>query len=152
MVGTAMSIAAVAETAEAVRVRQVAEVEALLVESGVELHALVMEQLRWQIGQGSVTPALATLLVQARVSMLRGLRQPEKVTRQEALATAGGNGRPATKEGRSFDFAAFAELFLSLAGHAGASAGPAAADGAGLALGATGADDQAGRLPGGAGS
>ena len=148
-----MSIEVATETAEAVRARQVSEVEALLVKSGVELHALVMEQLRWQIGQGNVTPALATLLGQARASMLRGLRQPEKVTRQEALALAGsGVALLPTKEGRSFDFAAFAQLFLSLAGHAGAGAGPVEADGAGLALGATGADDEAGRLPGGAGS
>jgi hypothetical protein len=150
-VETALSVDVIAETAEAVRARQVAEVEALLVKSGVELHALVMEQLRWQIGQGNVTPALATLLVQARASMLRGLRLPEKVTRQEAQPTTGSNAPP-TQEGRSFDFAAFAQLFLSLAGHAGASGGPAAANGAGLALGATGADDEAGRLPGGAGS
>lgn len=146
-----MSVEAVAETAEVVRARQVAEVEALLVKSGVELHALVMEQLRWQIGQGNVTPALATLLAQARASMLRGLRQPEKVTRQEALRAEGGAVALPSKEGRSFDFAAFAKLFLSLAGHAGAGASPAAADGAGLVLGAAGADDKAGGIPDGAG-
>jgi hypothetical protein len=152
-VETALSVDVIAETAEAVRARQVAEVEALLVKSGVELHALVMEQLRWQIGQGNVTPALATLLVQARASMLRGLRQPEKVTRQEAGARAGsGAAVPPTQEGRSFDFAAFAQLFLSLAGHAGASGGPAEADGAGLALDTARADDKAGGLSGGAGS
>jgi hypothetical protein len=148
-----MNVDVLPETAETVRARQVAEVEALLVKSGVELHALVMEQLRWQIGQGNVTPALATLLVQARASMLRGLRQPEKVTRPEAVALAGGGVIvPPTKEGRSFDFAAFAKLFLSLAGHAGASAGPAAADGARLALGTASADDEAGGLPDGAGT
>ena len=146
-------LAEAADTADTVRARQVAEVEALLVRSGVELHALVMEQLRWQIGQGNVTPALATLLGQARASMLRGLRQPEKVTRQEAVAVAeSGAGSPAPKEGRSFDFAAFAQLFLSLAGHPGASPGPAEADGAGLAVGAAGADDEAGGLPRGAGA
>jgi hypothetical protein len=148
-----MSIEVAPETAEAVRARQVAEVEALLVTSGVELHALVMEQLRWQIGQGSVTPALATLLVQARVSMLRGLRQPEKVTRQEAVAPAGSGAAGApTKEGRSFDFAAFAQLFLSLAGRAGAGPGPVEGDGAGLALDTARADDKAGGFPDGAGS
>ena len=148
----AMGIAVGPETAEAGRARQVAEVEALLVQSGVEVHALVMEQLRWQLGQGTVTPALVALLAQARASMLRGLRQPEKLTRQEARDLAAGVAAAAPKEGRSFDFAAFAELFLSLAGRAGASEGAAAADGAGLAVGAPGADDEAGGLPGGAGS
>ena len=147
-----MSVEAAPETAEAVRARQVAEVEALLVQSGVEVHALVMEQLRWQLGQGTVTPALVALLGQARAAMLRGLRQPEKVTRQEAPAVAAPATATATKEGRSFDFAAFAELFLSLARHTGASESAAAADGTGLALGAAGADDEAGGLPGGAGS
>lgn len=147
-----MSIEVAPETAEAVRARQVVEVEALLVQSGVEVHALVMEQLRWQLGQGTVTPALVALLGQARAAMLRGLRQPEKVTRQEALDMATKAAATATKEGRSFDFTAFAELFLSLAGRADAGEGAAAADGAGLALGAAGADDKAGGLPGGAGS
>lgn len=147
-----MSIEVLPETAEAVRARQVGEVEALLVKSGVELHALVMEQLRWQISQGSVTPALATLLAQARASMLRGLRQPEKVTRQEAVQATGNTALPAMKEGRSFDFAAFTELFLSLAGHAGAGTGSVAADGAGLALDSAGADDKTGGLPDGAGA
>lgn len=148
-----MSVDVMPDTAEAVRARQVAEVEALLVKSGVELHALVMEQLRWQISQGSVTPALATLLVQARASMLRGLRQPEKVTRQEAVALAeSGAGLPSPKEGRSFDFAAFAQLFLSLAGHGGASAGATGADGTAHPVGAARADDEAGGLPGGTGS
>jgi hypothetical protein len=137
------------ETVEAVRARQTAEVEALLVKSGVELYALVLEQVRWQIGQGTVTPALASLLAQARASMLRGLRQPEKITRQEA--PAGGGAAPSTKEGRSFDFAAFAQLFLSLAGRGGAGPGPAGADDPALALGASRADDEAGGLPGGAG-
>src|SRR5487761_1338649 len=112
-----MSVEAAPETAETVRTRRVAEVEALLLQSGVEVHALVMEQLRWQLGQGTVTPALVALLGQARASMLRGLRQQEKVTRQEDPVTAGGAGLPPTKEGRSFDFAAFAKLFLSLAGY-----------------------------------
>jgi hypothetical protein len=148
-----MSIEVMPETVEAVRARQVAEVEALLVKSGVELHALVMEQLRWQISQGSVTPVLATLLGQARASMLRGLRLPEKVTRQEVSSHAEGSaGLPAMKEGRSFDFAAFAQLFLSLANHAGAGAGAVEADGAGLALDTARADDKAGGFPDGAGS
>ncbi|HEY8745501.1 MAG TPA: hypothetical protein VIU62_20615 [Chloroflexota bacterium] len=147
-----MSIEVAPETAEALRARQVAEVEAMLVQSGVEVHALVMEQLRWQLGQGTVTPALVALLGQARASMLRGLRQQEKVTRQEVPATAGSNGLPATKEGRSFDFAAFAKLFLSLAGYAAASTGPAGADDPELALGTARADDETGSLPGGAGS
>jgi hypothetical protein len=147
-----MSIETAPETADAARARQVAEVEALLVQSGVEVHALAMEQLRWQLGQGTVTPALVALLGQARAAMLRGLRQPEKVTRQEALDLAAGAAVAATKEGRSFDFAAFAQLFLSLAGYAGASPGTAGADNPELALGAARADDEAGGLPGSAGS
>ncbi len=145
-----MSVEVAPETGEALRARQVAEVEAMLVQSGVEVHALVMEQLRWQIGQGTVTPALVALLGQARAAMLRGLRQPEKVTRQEAPATTAGAGLPMTKEGRSFDFAAFAKLFLSLAGYAAASASPVGTDDPELALGAPRADDEAGSLPGSA--
>ena len=147
-----MSIEVAPETADALRARQVAEVEAMLVQSGVEVHALVMEQLRWQLGQGTVTPALVALFGQARASMLRGLRQQEKVTRQDVPAPTAGAGLPVTKEGRSFDFAAFAKLFLSLAGYAAASAGSAGADDPELALGAARADDKAGGVPGSAGS
>lgn len=138
------------ETGATGRARQTAEVEALLVQSGIELYALVLEEMRRQLGQGTVTPGLAPLLAQARTSMLRGLRQPEKITRQEAPAGADAPAAPA-KEGGAFDFAAFAQLFLSLAGHGGAGTGPAGADDPALAVGAARADDEAGGLPGGAG-
>lgn len=141
-----------AETAERTRARQAAEVEALLVQSGVELYTLVLEQARRQLGQGNVTPGLASLLAQARSSMLRGLRLPERITRQEALAPASVPALPARREGGAFDFAAFAQLFLSLAGYGGAGAGAAGADGTELALGTASADDKAGGVPDGTGA
>lgn len=120
--------------------RRVAEAEALLATSGLELYRDVLDLLRAQLAAGKVNPVLATLLAQARSALLRGLRQPEKITRPAAGEERAPGRQGPAREGGTFDFAAFARLFQALAGSGAASEDAAGADGPDLALDSPRAD------------
>lgn len=84
-------IAEQAAAVEAEKVRQLAEVEALLLHDGIEAQRIAMRALKQLAGEDKI-PArdAAALLAQARTSMLRGLRQPDSIARQEQTGTNGG--------------------------------------------------------------
>lgn len=101
------------------------ETERLLAISGRELYVQAWKQLREEIEQGRVQPALLQLLMQSRQSLLRGLRLPERITRQEQTGADGEAVRlEATHSGQAFDFDALAALWRELS-EASSSAGAA---------------------------
>ena len=75
---------------DAEKVRQLAEIEARLIADGIEAQRLAMDTLKSLANDEKLDGRSAVMLLgQARAAMLRGLRQPESITRQETTGKDG---------------------------------------------------------------
>jgi hypothetical protein len=75
---------------DAEKIRQLADIEARLIADGIEAQQLAMDTLKALANDEKLDGRSAVMLLgQARAAMLRGLRQPESITRQETTGRDG---------------------------------------------------------------
>ncbi len=132
---------------EEMRAQQLA-VEYQLYELGRELHQEAARVLREQLTRGKPTLAAVQALQETRAEWLRGLRLPERITRQEMTGDGGGAMQMEVRGDVGLDWDGFQRAFGELlAGGARALPADVGADGGAESLDSAHADGAAGALP-----